>query len=133
MVFKNKLITQVISYNYLGVHIDDSWYSSLTVQLRFQIVHLVQTTLKMVVAKKQLSLQTLYQHSVIRQEQKIVSDPTNILYYKFQLLPFCRRFSPGPLVQAEPLRAFISTNVHYTSSKLRIVMCSLQYKSPNTL
>ena len=69
-----------------------AWYGNLTVQSRSQITSLVRTAMKIMGVRNHPSLQMLYEQSVTRQAQKIVSDPTHILHQEFQLLPSGRRF-----------------------------------------
>lgn len=125
VVINNIPISQVCSYKYLGVHIDNvlswrahveslcsrlqqrmhflhrlglygvkqkcmllfyhailesilrygitTWYGNFTVQSKSQIAHQVQTTMKIMEVKKHSPLQIIYEQSVIRQAEKIVS------------------------------------------------------------
>ena len=66
-----------------------AWYGNLTVQSKSQIARLVQTAMKMMGVKKHPSLQNIYEQSIIRQAQHMVS---HILDPDLQLLPSGRRF-----------------------------------------
>jgi len=69
-----------------------SWYGNLTVQSKSQIARQIKIAMKIMGVKNYLPPQKIYEQSVIRQAQKIVSDPTHILHPEFQLLPSGRRF-----------------------------------------
>lgn len=57
-----------------------AWYGNLSVQLKAQTGRLVLHAMKIMGVKDHPSLQSAYEQSITRQTQKIVSDPTHILY-----------------------------------------------------
>jgi len=55
--------------------------------------------MKMMGVKQQRTLQTLFDKTIVRKAQKVISDPTHVLHQEY--LPSGRRFSLS--VQAQPL------------------------------
>ena len=88
-----------------------AWYGNLTVQSRSQIAGLVRTAMKIMGVRNHPSLQMLYEQSVARQAQKIVSDPTHILHHEFQLLPSGRRFRVPRTRLNRYKNSFLSTSI----------------------
>jgi len=67
--------------------------------LKAQITLLTQRAMKMMGVKQQRTLQTLFDKTIIRKAQKVISDPTHVLHQEY--LPSGRHFSLS--VQAQPL------------------------------
>ena len=69
-----------------------AWYGNLSVQLKSKIGRLIQSAMKVMGRSEKLPMQSIYEQSVLRQAEKILSDQTHILHTEYQLLPSGRRF-----------------------------------------
>lgn len=67
-----------------------AWYGDLTVQRKNKLIRFVHTAMK-ATGKEYLSLKTIYEQSVLRQAQRIVTDPLHVFHTGYDLLPTGRR------------------------------------------
>ncbi len=86
LLFYHALLESTIRY---GI---TAWYGNLSVQLKTQINGLVQHAMKIMGVKDHVSLQTIYEQSILRHARKILSDQSHILHSEYELLPSGRRF-----------------------------------------
>lgn len=75
LVFYRAALESIIRYGIVA------WYGNLTVQSRSQIAGLVWTAMKIMGIRNHPFLQMLYEQSITRQTQKILSDQTHILHH----------------------------------------------------
>ncbi len=68
------------------------WFGNLSVQLRTKLFRMIHTAWKIIGVKEQTSLQIIYEQATLRQANKIVCDPSHVLYTEYELLPSGRRF-----------------------------------------
>ncbi len=69
-----------------------AWFGNLSVHLKAQITRLTQRDMKITGVKQHPTLQALFEETVTRQAQQIISDPTRVLHSEYKLLPSGRRF-----------------------------------------
>ncbi len=53
---------------------------------------MIHTAWKIIGVKEQTPLQIIYEQATLRQANKIVCDPSHVLYTEYELLPSGRRF-----------------------------------------
>ncbi len=70
-----------------------AWFGNPSAQSKSKLQRLVQTAMKVMGGTENLSLQAIYEQSVLRQAQGVLSDPSHILYTEFKLLPSGRRYT----------------------------------------
>ena len=96
LLFYHAVVESILRY---GI---SAWFGNLSVQLKAQITRLTQRAMKIMGVRQHPTLQAVFDETIIRQAQKIISDPTHVLHPEYQLLPSGRRFRVSP-VQAQPL------------------------------
>lgn len=69
-----------------------AWFGNLSTQSKSKLQRLVQTAMKVMGRTEKLSLQSIYEQSVLRQARRVLSDPSHILHAEYELLPSGRRF-----------------------------------------
>ncbi len=112
LLFYHAVLENVIRY---GI---TAWYRNLSVQLKAQISHLLKNAMKIMGVKEHLSLQSISEQSIIKQAQKIVSDPTHTLQSEFQLLPSGRRFRVPRTRLNRYKHSFILTSIKSLNSNM---------------
>lgn len=73
-LFYQAVVKSVVRYGM------SAWYSNLTVQFKSKLARLVQHTMNVMGKTEHRSLQSIYEQSVLRQAQKILSDPSHVLH-----------------------------------------------------
>lgn len=86
LLFYHAVVESLLRY---GI---SAWFGNLTVQSKAQITRLIQTAMKIMGVSQHPSLQAIFQQTITRQAQKIISDPTHVLHPEYQLLPSGRRY-----------------------------------------
>ncbi len=86
LLFYHAVIESIFRY---GI---SAWFGNLSVHLKAQITRLTQRAMKIMGVKQHPTPQALFEETVTRQAQKIISDPTHVLHSEYQLLPSGRRF-----------------------------------------
>lgn len=69
-----------------------AWFGNLSTQSKSKLQHLVQAAMKVMGRTDKLSLQSIYEQSVLRQARRVLSDPSHILQREYELLPSSRRY-----------------------------------------
>ena len=69
-----------------------AWFGNLSAQSKSKLQRLVQTAMKVMGRTEKLSLESIYDQSVLRQAQRVLSDPSHILHMEYELLPSGRRY-----------------------------------------
>ena len=69
---------------------DSAWYGNLTAKLKSKLTRLVHTAMKVIGKSDDQTLQSIYEQSVLRQAQRIVTGPSRILHLEYELLPWGR-------------------------------------------
>ena len=64
-----------------------AWYGNLSIQLKSKLACLIRTAMKVMGRNEHQSLQSIYEQSVLRQAQRVVSDPCHILHTEYERLP----------------------------------------------
>lgn len=75
------ILESVVRY---GIQI---WYGNLSAQLKAKLMQAIKAALKNTGVTNSNYLQCLYEKSVLREAQKILSDPTHILNSELESLP----------------------------------------------
>lgn len=104
-VFYQAVLESLVRY---GISV---WFGNLTVQLKNKLNRLIQTAMKVMGRKDYQSLQTLYDQSVLRQAQRILTDPSHILYAEYELLPSGRRFRVPHCKLNRFRKSFVPTSI----------------------
>ncbi len=86
LLFYHAVIESIFRY---GI---SAWFGNLSVHLKAQITRLTQRAMKIMGVKQHPTPQALFEETVTRQAQKIISYTTHVLYSEYQLLPSGRRF-----------------------------------------
>ncbi len=70
------------------------WYGlvTLTIQVKSKLARLLKITMKTIRRKEHLSLESLYEQSVLREAHKILANPIHALHTEYELLPSGRRY-----------------------------------------
>lgn len=63
------------------------WFGSLSVQLKSNLMRLIQTAWKITVGENPTSLQAIFEEVTLKQAYKIVSDPSHVPHTERELLP----------------------------------------------
>ncbi len=91
-----------------------AWFGTLSVHLKAQITRLTQRDMKITGVKQHPTLQALFEETVTRQAQKIISDPTR----EYQLLPSGRRVR-DPKCGFNPFKnSFVPLSIKALNDKL---------------
>ncbi|XDV25684.1 hypothetical protein PO909_029559, partial [Leuciscus waleckii] len=69
-----------------------AWFGNLSTQSKSKVQRLVQTAMKVMGRTEKLSLQSIYEQSVLRQARRVLLDPSHILQTENELLPSGRRY-----------------------------------------
>ncbi|XDV21520.1 hypothetical protein PO909_026611 [Leuciscus waleckii] len=85
-LFYSAVIESIVRY---GITV---WFGNLTIQVKSKLARLVRIAVKTIGRKEILSLESLYEQSVLREAHKIVVDPLHVLYTEYELLPSGRRY-----------------------------------------
>lgn len=80
LLFYKAVLERIVRY---GIMV---WFGKTIVQLKSKLVHMVLTALKSVGQEEHLSLQDLYEESILNQVQKIFGDQTHFLNPQYELL-----------------------------------------------
>lgn len=68
------------------------WFGYLSVQLKSDLMHLIQTAWKITVCENPTSLQAIFEQATLKQAHKIVSDPSHVPHTVHELLPCGKGF-----------------------------------------
>ena len=86
LIFYQAVLESIVRYGM------SAWYGNLNATLKAKLTSLTRTANKVIGRLDSQSLQALYEQSVLRLSQGILSDPSHILYPEFELLPHGRRY-----------------------------------------
>ncbi len=86
LLFYRAAIETIIHY---GI---STWFGNLTVKFRSQLQNLIKWTGKIIGMLPPSSLQEIFEQTVMKQGQKITTDPNHILYKEYELMPSGRRY-----------------------------------------
>ncbi|KAF7643944.1 hypothetical protein LDENG_00230620 [Lucifuga dentata] len=81
LTFYNAVLDSILRYGLA------SWYGTISVQLKAKIASMIKIAMKVMGKKEYPSLLSTYESVVVRQAQRILKDPTHILYHEYELLP----------------------------------------------
>ena len=84
--FYNAVLESLIRYGMAA------WFGSLTVQLKSRIMRMVKTAMKVIGQKDYPSLQSIFENSVIKLANRVLTNPNHILHSEYEMLPSGRRF-----------------------------------------
>ena len=86
LTFYNAVLGSLIRYGMAA------WFGNLTIQSKNMIGKVVKTAMKVIGLPNNRPLQGIYEEKVVRQAQRILDDPTHILFNEYDLLPSGRRY-----------------------------------------
>ena len=122
-LFFQAVMKSVIRY---GVMV---WFGNLSTQSKSNLQCLVQTAMKVMGRTDKLSLQSIYEQSVLRQARRVVSDPSHILQMEYELLPSGRRYRIPKRKLNCFKYSFIPTSIKTLNKPVRWGLRSVQYFS----
>ncbi len=67
------------------------WFGNLTIQVKSKLARLLKIAMKTIGRKKYLSLESLYEQSVLREAHQMLANPIHVLH-TYELLPSGRRY-----------------------------------------
>ncbi len=81
LLFYHAVIESIFGYGF------SAWFGNLSVHLKAQVTWLTQRAMTIMGVKQHPTPQALFEETVTRQAQIIISDPTHVLHSEYQLLP----------------------------------------------
>ncbi len=86
LLFYQSVLESVIRYGL------STWYGNLNVKSKTTIQGIVRTAMKLTGQKDDPSIQSLFEHCTLKAVKRILSAPSHVLLYCYELLPSGRRF-----------------------------------------
>ena len=94
-----------------------AWYGTLSVQLKSRIAKMEKTAMKVIGRKDSPSLQETFEKTVVSLANRILSDPSHILYPEYELLPSARRFRASRCRYNRYKMSFLPTSIALLNKK----------------
>ncbi len=104
-LFYQAVIGSVLHYGYTV------WFGNITVQSKAKLARLVKTAMGIIGKREYQTLESSYEHSVLKEVTKILSDPSHSLYSEYELLPSGRRYRLPMCRYIRFKKSFVPTSI----------------------
>ena len=122
-------LSLVVSFVYVCVCGMMACLGNLSTQSKSNLQCLVQTAMKVMGRTDKLSLQSIYEQSVLRQAQRVLLDPSHILQTEYELLPSGRRYRIPKCKLNRFKYSFIPTSIKMLNRSVRPGKCAITWCS----
>ena len=93
-----------------------AWNGNITVKLKIKLTRLVHMAMKVMGKNDYQTLQSIYEQTVFRQAQRIVTEPSHILHLEYELLPSGRRYRVTTCKLNRFKNSFVPTSIKFLNN-----------------